>query len=134
MYLLYHGLLLPKETHSLESLKFVQDFTFKDDDVVTVTYPKSGQCVLAGNRTCTRPWAGHNLLLNYQDTYCDKQDYYVFSLVCEWHFVIVTVHVDILRYFSHSCTTYTPNSGGLTLSEVQGQWGIRAHKVVMHLF
>lgn len=42
MYLRYHGLMLPKETHSLESLKFVQEFTLKDDDVVAVTYPKSG--------------------------------------------------------------------------------------------
>ncbi|XP_044062568.1 sulfotransferase family 2, cytosolic sulfotransferase 3 isoform X2 [Siniperca chuatsi] len=42
MYLLYHGLILPKETHSLESLKFAQEFTFKDEDVVAVTYPKSG--------------------------------------------------------------------------------------------
>ncbi|XP_076594419.1 sulfotransferase family 2, cytosolic sulfotransferase 3 isoform X1 [Chaetodon auriga] len=42
MYMLYHGLLLPKETHCTESLKFVQEFTFKDEDVVVVTYPKSG--------------------------------------------------------------------------------------------
>ncbi|KAM9353900.1 sulfotransferase family 2, cytosolic sulfotransferase 3 isoform 1-T1 [Symphorus nematophorus] len=42
MCLQFHGLLLPKETHSLESLKFGQEFTFKDDDVVAVTYPKSG--------------------------------------------------------------------------------------------
>ncbi|XP_041648832.1 sulfotransferase 2B1-like [Cheilinus undulatus] len=42
MYLLYQGFLLPKETHSLESLKFAQEFTFKDDDVVAVLYPKSG--------------------------------------------------------------------------------------------
>uniref|UniRef100_A0A665TCH3 Uncharacterized protein n=1 Tax=Echeneis naucrates TaxID=173247 RepID=A0A665TCH3_ECHNA len=27
-YLLYHGLPVPKETHSPESLKFAQDFTF----------------------------------------------------------------------------------------------------------
>ncbi|XP_041799126.1 sulfotransferase family 2, cytosolic sulfotransferase 3 isoform X1 [Chelmon rostratus] len=40
--MLYHGLLLPKETHSTESLKFVQEYTFKDEDVVAVTYPKSG--------------------------------------------------------------------------------------------
>lgn len=44
MYLLHHGLKLPKETHDLESLKFAQEFTFKDEDVVAVTYPKSGQC------------------------------------------------------------------------------------------
>ncbi|XP_038567933.1 sulfotransferase family 2, cytosolic sulfotransferase 3 [Micropterus salmoides] len=42
MYLLHHGLKLPKETHDLESLKFAQEFTFKDEDVVAVTYPKSG--------------------------------------------------------------------------------------------
>lgn len=37
----YHGLFLPKETHSVDSLKFAQEFTFKDD-VLAVTYPKSG--------------------------------------------------------------------------------------------
>lgn len=42
--LLFHGLLLPKETHSVESLKFAQEFRLKDSDVVVVTYPKSGRC------------------------------------------------------------------------------------------
>lgn len=42
MYVEYQGLLLPAETHSAESLKFAQQFTFKDDDVIAVTYPKSG--------------------------------------------------------------------------------------------
>lgn len=46
MFLYFHGLLLPKETHDPESLKFAQDFTFKDNDVLAVTYPKSGQCSL----------------------------------------------------------------------------------------
>lgn len=41
-YLQYRGLLLPRETHSSESLKFVQEFTFKDEDVIAVTHPKSG--------------------------------------------------------------------------------------------
>ncbi|MEQ2160086.1 hypothetical protein GOODEAATRI_029896, partial [Goodea atripinnis] len=40
-YLEYQGLLLPRETHCAESLKFAQEFSFKDDDVVAVTYPKS---------------------------------------------------------------------------------------------
>lgn len=44
-YLLYRGQMVPKETHSLESLKFAEEFKFKDDDVVAVTYPKSGQCL-----------------------------------------------------------------------------------------
>lgn len=38
----FHGLFLPKETHSEDSLKFAQEFSFKDDDVLAVTYPKSG--------------------------------------------------------------------------------------------
>uniref|UniRef100_A0A3Q0SU96 Sulfotransferase n=1 Tax=Amphilophus citrinellus TaxID=61819 RepID=A0A3Q0SU96_AMPCI len=42
MYLRYHGLLLPRETHSDESLEFAQEFKFEDDDVMAVTYPKSG--------------------------------------------------------------------------------------------
>lgn len=41
-YLMYHGLLLPKETHSSASLKFVEQLKIKDDDIVAVTYPKSG--------------------------------------------------------------------------------------------
>uniref|UniRef100_A0A1A7Z1V5 Sulfotransferase n=1 Tax=Iconisemion striatum TaxID=60296 RepID=A0A1A7Z1V5_9TELE len=40
--LLLGGLLFPKETHSVESLKFAHEFKFKDDDVVALTYPKSG--------------------------------------------------------------------------------------------
>ncbi|XP_055067122.2 sulfotransferase family 2, cytosolic sulfotransferase 3 isoform X1 [Misgurnus anguillicaudatus] len=40
--LLYHGLLLPKITHSKESLEYLQKLTVKDDDVIAVTYPKSG--------------------------------------------------------------------------------------------
>ncbi|XP_041648833.1 sulfotransferase 2B1-like [Cheilinus undulatus] len=42
MHVLYQGILLPKENFSLESLKFAQEFTFKDDDVVAALYPKSG--------------------------------------------------------------------------------------------
>ncbi|XP_019220618.1 sulfotransferase family cytosolic 2B member 1 isoform X2 [Oreochromis niloticus] len=42
MYLRYHGLIVPKETHSYESLEFAQGFKFEDDDVLAVTYPKSG--------------------------------------------------------------------------------------------
>lgn len=38
----YRGLLVPTETHSPVSLRFAQDFNFWDEDVVAVTYPKSG--------------------------------------------------------------------------------------------
>ncbi|XP_054898145.1 sulfotransferase family 2, cytosolic sulfotransferase 3 isoform X1 [Poeciliopsis prolifica] len=42
LYREHQGLLLPRETHSAESLKFAQEFTLKDEDVLAVTYPKSG--------------------------------------------------------------------------------------------
>lgn len=43
MFLSFHGLMLPKETHDFESLKFAHNFTFNDNDVLAVTYPKSGR-------------------------------------------------------------------------------------------
>ncbi|XP_062254921.1 sulfotransferase 2B1-like [Platichthys flesus] len=42
LYLDYRGLRLPKTIHTAESLEFAQEFKFKDDDVIAVTYPKSG--------------------------------------------------------------------------------------------
>lgn len=46
MFLSFHGCMVPRENHDPESLKFAQDFTFKDNDVLAVTYPKSGRCFL----------------------------------------------------------------------------------------
>lgn len=41
-YIEYHGLLLPDEVHSMESLEFAKNFSVQDSDVFAVTYPKSG--------------------------------------------------------------------------------------------
>ncbi|XP_062393693.1 sulfotransferase family 2, cytosolic sulfotransferase 3 [Sardina pilchardus] len=41
-YIVYHGLLCPKETHSLDSLKYFEELNVRDDDVIAITYPKSG--------------------------------------------------------------------------------------------
>ncbi|KAK3515336.1 hypothetical protein QTP70_017191, partial [Hemibagrus guttatus] len=42
LYLLYHGLLLTKISHTDESLKYFESFQVQDDDVIAITYPKSG--------------------------------------------------------------------------------------------
>uniref|UniRef100_A0A3B4BME3 Sulfotransferase n=1 Tax=Periophthalmus magnuspinnatus TaxID=409849 RepID=A0A3B4BME3_9GOBI len=41
-YHLYQGMYLPKFFHTLEALKRWEDFTFRRDDVIVATYPKSG--------------------------------------------------------------------------------------------
>ncbi|XP_035607306.1 sulfotransferase family 2, cytosolic sulfotransferase 3 isoform X1 [Oncorhynchus keta] len=41
-YIVYHGLLCPKETHSFESFKYAEEIKVEDEDIFTVTYPKSG--------------------------------------------------------------------------------------------
>lgn len=42
-YLVYHGLLLPKETHNEDSLKYATELQIRDDDIFVLTYPKSGK-------------------------------------------------------------------------------------------
>ncbi|XP_036403749.1 sulfotransferase 2B1-like [Megalops cyprinoides] len=42
LYSEYKGVYVPKLLHPPESLKFLEEFTFRHDDVIVVTYPKSG--------------------------------------------------------------------------------------------
>lgn len=48
-YIVYHGILCPKETHSFESLKYAEQIKVEDEDIFTVTYPKSGKYILYYN-------------------------------------------------------------------------------------
>ncbi|XP_065109599.1 sulfotransferase 2B1-like isoform X2 [Paramisgurnus dabryanus] len=42
MYSVYKGVYVPAQRYTTESLKYHEDFTFRPDDILIVTYPKSG--------------------------------------------------------------------------------------------
>lgn len=125
MFLLFRGLLLPKETHSSESLKFAQEFTFKDDDVVAVTCPKSGQCFFRLQKTsCFWSWfmikKGNVTVLYFLLGHASLPGA---LSVCRWHFLLyyTLCYVLVIFYLRASLAWLTPNSGGPSV------WGVEAN-------
>ncbi len=46
LYTMYKGVYVPTGVHSPESLKNFEEFSFRPDDILIVTYPKSGKFLL----------------------------------------------------------------------------------------
>ena len=50
MYATYKGVYLPKVVHFRESLKYYEEFSFRPDDILIVTYPKEFSWSLSGSK------------------------------------------------------------------------------------
>lgn len=138
---LYHGLLLPRETHSVESLKFADEFTFKDDDVVAATYPKTGRClsgrlklVLVHRGVVVKTYCGH---VTWQSVYL--RCFGSVLLLRERCIVLVILHVMSYRVWltASIALLWLPTvacSGCLRDRGQKNQIGTSRQKVMMHLW
>uniref|UniRef100_A0A8D2ZP12 Sulfotransferase n=1 Tax=Scophthalmus maximus TaxID=52904 RepID=A0A8D2ZP12_SCOMX len=43
LYSLYKGVYVPSSLYTPHSMKYYEDFSFRQDDIIIVTYPKSGE-------------------------------------------------------------------------------------------
>lgn len=61
LYSVYKDVYLPHAVYSPESLKHYEEFSFRPDDVIIVTYPKSGKWV---SQVTLQVSLGHHMIKN----------------------------------------------------------------------
>ena len=65
LYTVYKGIYLIKGLHTPQTLKYFEEFSFRPDDIIIATYPKSGMHLNCFPNVCVLQDSGIPLNMNY---------------------------------------------------------------------